>query len=244
MFSRVALFALVGSMAVACSTAPTAPDPEPTPTPVQTPAPLPSPTPAPVPDPIAQYRVTFSSTWSEQSHPVDWPDNAHYSGLIGGTHNNRVVFWQDGQLASEGIRAMAERGRKSPLDLEVMSAITAGNAQHVLSGPDLDTSPASVAMEFEISLGFPLVTLVTMVAPSPDWFVGVSALPLLVNNQWVEEQVVVLYPWDAGTDSGVTYEADDFRTLPAEPIRRLLGFPVATNGAVAPFGTMTFRRVK
>ncbi len=211
----------------------------------ESPAPVPpTPVPTPTPDPVARYVVTFNSTWSQQTHPTDWPDNAHYSGLIGGTHSSRVVFWQDGQLASAGIQAMAERGRKSPLDAEVMAAIAAGDAQFLLSGADLSDSPGVVSLEFEIGVNFPLVTLVTMVAPSPDWFVGVTAMPLLVSGQWADETVVTLYPWDAGTDSGVSFESDDQRTSPVELIHRLLGFPVAVNGVVAPFGTMTFKRAR
>ena len=88
------------------------------------------------------------------------------------THREAQRFWQPGALATEGIRAMAEQGRKTPLDQEVQAAIAAGGAQHLLSGGDVDLSPGSVALEFEISREHPFVTLVTMVAPSPDWFVG------------------------------------------------------------------------
>lgn len=204
--------------------------------------PLPSPT--PTPDPEARYIVTFQSTWSAATHPDDWPADAHYSGLIGGTHSSRATFWQEGQLASPGIQAMAEQGRKTPLDQEVGAAITAGNAEFLLSGDALSDSPGTVSLEFSVRVNFPLVTLVTMVAPSPDWFVGVAGLPLLVNNQWRDVVVVTLFPWDAGTDSGVTYEAENEKTVPHQPIRRLLGFPVSVNGNVAPFGTMTFRRMK
>lgn len=42
--------------------------------------------------------------------------------------------------------------------------------------------------------------------PSPDWIVGVSGLELCLKNcSWIEHKVLNLYPWDAGTDSGVTY---------------------------------------
>jgi len=139
---------------------------------------------------------------------------------------------------------MAEKGRRSPLDQEVVAAINAGNAQFVLSGDGLSGSPRSVSLEFDVSVNFPQVTLVTMVAPSPDWFVGVAGLPLLVDNKWVDERVAVLYPYDAGTDSGVTYAAENWASVPAQPIHRLLGFPVAVGGMVAPFGTMTFKRLK
>jgi hypothetical protein len=207
------------------------------------PAPAPPPPPPPPPPAaVARYLVTFNSTWSRDTHPDDWPDDAHYSGLIGGTHNNTVQFWQDGQMASPGIQAMAEQGRKTPLDTEVMSAITAGTAQHLLSGDALSDSPGVVTLEFDIGVDFPLVTLVTMVAPSPDWFVGVSALSLLVDGQWADERRVEVFPWDAGTDSGETYESDNQKTLPPVAIHRLLGRPVASGGTVASFGTFTFTR--
>jgi spondin-1 len=42
--------------------------------------------------------------------------------------------------------------------------------------------------------------------PSPDWIVGVSGLELCLKNcSWVDAKVLNLYPWDAGTDSGVSY---------------------------------------
>ena len=134
----------------------------------------------------------FESTWSAATHPTDFPDTAHYSGLIGGTHGSAVSFWAEGSAATEGIRQMSERGRKSPLDAEVQQAIAAGLAEHVLSGPDLDVTPGLASLDFDVSQGFPLVTLVTMIAPSPDWFVGVSGLPLFKNGQWRDEVRVEL----------------------------------------------------
>lgn len=51
-----------------------------------------------------------------------------------------------------------------------------------------------------------LVSFVSMIDPSPDWFVGVSGLDLCMPNcTWIENKIMELYPWDAGTDSGATY---------------------------------------
>jgi hypothetical protein len=191
-----------------------------------------------------RYEVVFESTWHRGSHPSDFPDDAHYSGLIGGTHRSSVSFWREGALASEGVRRMAERGAKSPLDLEVAAAMASGDAGSVLSGGSLGSTPGSVRLEFEMSRDFPLVTLVTMVAPSPDWFVGVSGLPLFVNGAWVDSVSVDLYPYDAGTDSGVTYRSPDQETTPRQPIARLTGYPFSAGGTVAPLGRMIFRRVQ
>lgn len=44
------------------------------------------------------------------------------------------------------------------------------------------------------------------IGPSPDWVVGVNGLNLCLKNcTWIENLTVDLYPYDAGTDSGITY---------------------------------------
>ena len=50
--------------------------------------------------------------------------------------------------------------------------------------------------------------MVTMIAPSPDWFTGVS-VDLMENGEWVAEKTVTVFAWDAGTDVGTTYKAPD-----------------------------------
>lgn len=202
-------------------------------------APAPSPTPAPV----ARYRITFDATWSAETHPTDIPRTPHFSGLIGGTHDGRARFWEEGRLASEGIRLMAEQGRKTPLDAEVAAAVAEGRAQHVLSGGDVPLSPGTVSLDFDVTRDYPLVTLVSMVAPSPDWFVGVSGLGLIENGSWVAEKVVILHPYDAGTDSGVTFSSPDVKTVPPEPILRITTGPFLVGSSVPPVGTFTFRRI-
>ncbi len=188
--------------------------------------------------------MTFDATWSAQTHPQDFPSDAHFSGLIGATHKASATFWQAGQLASEGIRAMAERGSKGSLQFEVERAIAVGTAQFVLSGGNLAVSPASVSMEFEVSQDFPLATLVTMVAPSPDWFVGVAGLALFENGGWKDSVRVDVFAYDAGTDSGASFRSADQETQPRQPIARLTTFPFLNGASVLPLGTFRFERVR
>lgn len=237
------LMAVVLGAGCSPQTAPTSMEPPADAMPDVPPAPDPAPQPEP-PAPLARYRVTFNATWSTTTHPQDPPDDPHFSGLIGGTHDHTVTFWMAGALATEGIQLMAEAGRKSPLDAEVMAAIGAGSAEFLLSGPNLSDSPDATSMEFDVGSSFPLVTLVTMVAPSPDWFVGVSALPLLVDGAWRDEVVVELFAYDAGTDSGLSFESPDEETVPPGPIHRITGFPFLNNGSVPSMGTFTFTRIQ
>jgi hypothetical protein len=198
-----------------------------------------------VSDFTAKYQVIFNATWSQTTHPTNWPANAHWSGLVGGTHNDAVHFYRIGETASEGIRLMAERGQQATLLSEIAPAITNGTAHLQLAGGGIGTSPGSVSLTFPQPMrrDFPLVTLVTMIAPSPDWFVGVDSLNLIENGQWVSNKVVTLYGNDAGSDSGESYSSPDLVTVPRGVATQFTGFPAIQNGVIVPFGTFTFRRL-
>jgi hypothetical protein len=198
------------------------------------------PPPAPA---TARYRVTFTATWTAATHPQDAPEDPHFSPLIGVTHRASVEFWREGALSSEGIRRMAERGATSPLDAEMQAAIAAATAQHLLRGAAID-SPDATSVEFDVSLEHPLVTLVTMVAPSPDWFVGVAGLALVENGQWITDREVPLLPWDAGTDSGASFESPDAETVPRQPITLIRTPPLAVGGQAMPLGRFRFTRIE
>jgi hypothetical protein len=138
---------------------------------------------------------------------------------------------------------MAETGAKSPLDAEIDGLISAGSACVLISGGGLNPSPGAVMVEFVASVDCPLVSVVTMIAPSPDWFLGVSGLNLLASGAWVEQEVVALYPYDAGTDSGTTYTSPNAPTADPQLIYRIETDPLLVDGAVPPLGTFTFTRL-
>ena len=186
-----------------------------------------------------QYEVTFNATWSRETH-THFPPNPHFSGLIGGTHNPEKSFWQLHGIASPGIEVMAETGGKSPLRQEVESAIRGGSAYSLISGGGIGRSPGSVSTTFTINTSHPRVSLVSMIAPSPDWFVGVADLALFRNGRWLGEVKVDLLPYDAGTDSGSDFTSPNDDTQPAEPIHVITDFPFGND---PPLGTFTFRLV-
>ncbi len=237
---------VVAALCGACSNAGTPVSPTVAAAPVaavpETPPPPPPPPPPPAPTSV-RYRVVFDGLWSQQTHPQDYPGNPHFSPLIGGTHTAAVRFWADGGIASDGIKRMAEQGFTSPLDAHINDAIAAGTARDLIRGDGIRVSPASTAVEFDVHQSHPLLTLVSMVAPSPDWFVGTEGLPLFVNGQWVDALVLELRPWDAGTDAGRSYESPDEPVNPRRAIVPLTGFPVATGGVVAPMARVTITRL-
>ena len=194
-------------------------------------------------NPDATYRVEFDATWSEQTLPNSFPPNPHFSGLVGGSHGGGVSFWAPGGIATQGIENMAETGSKSTLLNEVNAAISAGHALDAVDGGGIGLSPGFVSTNVDVNTANPLVTVVTMIAPSPDWFVGVHGENLLLDGNWVADLEVTLFGYDAGTDSGSDYTSSNADITPHVPIA-LLDTPMFMhNGVLVPFGTMRFVRL-
>lgn len=189
----------------------------------------------------ATYKITFTSIWSQETHPHttgSLPSNAHWSKLVGATHNKQATFFQLGALASPGIELIAETGVNDVFFAEVETEITNGNANAIINGPSLNTSAGTIAIDnFSTTDEFPLLTLASMIAPSPDWFIGLSNLSLLDSSgEWIEQISVDVYPYDAGTDSGTDYTSANMDTNPADPISNIQGITPFSNEIM---GTIT-----
>ncbi len=158
-----------------------------------------------------RFKVTFNARWTAADFPTQYPGNAHFSPLVGTVHNNQVVFWQrDGQAATPGIESMAESGSTSAFSDEIEIAKDNGLSLGVIQGPGIGSGSGQAIVEFDTQADYPLLTLVTMVAPSPDWFVGIAGLALRsASGQWIERQEWELKVYDAGTDTGVSFASDN-----------------------------------
>ena len=128
----------------------------------------------------ARYTVSFTSVWNSTDHGT-LPGNAHWSDLVGMTHNSNVKLWELGELASVGIENVAENGVNTNLNMEVNMAIANNNADQWLQegfSPFAAISSATI-MDILVSEDFPLLSVVSMVAPSPDWFIGIDSFSFL-----------------------------------------------------------------
>ncbi|XP_042243075.1 spondin-1-like isoform X2 [Homarus americanus] len=173
----------------------------------------------------AKYEVTFEGLWSRHTHPKDFPTNewlTHFSDIIGASHSADYHVWKYGDYASDGLHQVAEWGSTRMLESELKS-----QSDHIrtiikargLWYPNVNGKTFAV---FRVDNRHHLMSLVSMLGPSPDWIVGVSDLELCLKNcSWVDQKTLNLYPWDAGTDSGVTYESANAPSIPREKIRRI-----------------------
>jgi len=68
-----------------------------------------------------------------------------------------------------------------------------------------------------------------MLAPSPDWFVGVNGAMLLGDDGvFIDTLTIDLLLYDAGTDNGQEYNSADEDTQPKSPISLVNSFPSQT----------------
>lgn len=175
----------------------------------------------------AKYRLTFYGNWSEKAHAKDYPRRAnHWSAIIGGSHSKNYVLWEYGGYASDGVKQVAELG--SPVKMEeeirqkgddVLTVIKAKAQWPAWQPLNVRAAPSA---EFSVDRTRHLMSFLAMLGPSPDWNVGLSAEDLCTKEcGWVQRAVQDLIPWDAGTDSGVTYESPNKPTIPQDKIRPL-----------------------
>ena len=199
----------------------------------------------PATDPVAPfpseaaYTLTFQGVWTTAVTPDGVPDRAHFSRLVGAVHNAGVTFLASGGTASAGVESMAETGATATLESEVQTAISAGTARSTFQGSTDDGGvTATQTLNPTPSTAHPRVTLVTMVAPTPDWFVGVSGLPLLNSSgRWLRSHTVNLYPWDAGTEDGTDFSLNNADTDPKVPIHSIRG---TGKFSTEPIATLSF----
>jgi len=169
----------------------------------------------------ARYRVTFSTPWTASTFATNYPSLSHFSQLVGSTHNTQGAFWKLGTLASFGVQRMAEVGSIYPLYEEINEQILSGKSQNLIIGEGIGLSSTQVSLEFDITADFSLLSLVSMVAPSPDWFVAVNSLPLRVNGSWVDQVTIGLKVYDAGSDDGTRFDSLNQESLPHVAISEL-----------------------
>ena len=184
----------------------------------------------------ATYSVTFTGTWTAEATPGGLPDVAHFSPLIGAVHNAAVTFLTSGGTATPGIESMAERGRTATLTAEIEAA-----GAHALSVLRKDAGAGATGTDtfgsVSVTADHPRLTLLSMIAPSPDWFVGVFGLSLLdAEGEWVEALALDLFPWDAGTEEGDDFSFDNAATAPPGTIASLRGTGKFSD---APMATLT-----
>ena len=208
-----ALFLTALMLLVGCESAPSPP-----PAPGQPPATSGPPTDTTPPTISITYKVDFIADWSGKTHPNDYQNGAHFSPFVAYSHDDSgdSLIFIKGQEPTPGIEQMAETGGTTTLNQEIDKLISSKLAFKKTRG-SLFNSPGTDSSELEFTEDYSHVTFVSMIAPSPDWFIA-QTTDLLKDEDWIEEVELELITYDAGSDSGETFTAQDIDTQPKDPI--------------------------
>ena len=172
-----------------------------------------------------KYHFKFVGEWTQKHHPkgVTFPSSAHFTTLIGAIHAKNTAVFSSGKMATIGIERMAEVGISSNLRAELESGLVKEGKAKVLqasigSGGGITTS----TFEAEVEGAFPLVTLVSMIAPTADWFIGFKGDFKNSDGTWKDTFTIDAVAYDAGTENEDTpLSGSNSETDPQENISRL-----------------------
>lgn len=184
-------------------------------------------------DDEAIYKIVFDAAWTEQTHPTNYPSNAHFSWMVGVTHNEQNVLFAKGLLASIGIEVMAETGATDLLAGEIDTKVLSNKALEYKIGNVIDGNGID-EITINASVNYPLFSWVSMIAPSPDWFVANSNIALIVDGEWIDQIEMDVVLFDAGTDSGTDFTSLDNDTNLKEPIFLISNPPLGNGLTVQP----------
>ena len=118
----------------------------------------------------------------------------HHSGWAGLAHPDDFTLFSAGESAPQGLELLAELGNPGPMRLALED-----RAGEVVRGDGFNT-PGQMTTELTVDPENPRVSIATMLAPSPDWFVGVSSVSLCRGGQWIEQLAVDSPVYDVGSD--------------------------------------------
>jgi len=172
------------------------------------------------------YRITFTGRWNRSTTggALPIPSSAHFTSLVGTTHNSAFTMWALGSKATRGIELVAEDGNGNTLRQEVSAAKASGTADTAITVSSVGATTSSQGT-FEASKAHPLLSLASMVAPTADWFVGLSGHSLLDDNgNWKSDETIMLRIYDAGTEQdSPPFTRANSAENPHKNISRLVG---------------------
>ena len=176
----------------------------------------------------ASYRVTFVPNFNEVIFPTDYPINAGFSKGFLVVHSNTTSIFTLGTTASAGLKLYAEDGDSSTLVTEHTQTEDNVNPTTIVLGNSNVGPTEPVVFTITIIPSKLLISFVTKILPSPDWFLGVDSFSLdNSDNTLVESVSIGLFALDAGTDAGETYTSANSPELSVISIRT--GLPLSTN---------------
>ena len=124
--------------------------------------------------------------------------------------------------------------------------------KQIFVSPSSSLGPtATYTATVTVNKTFNLLSALTMIAPSPDWCVGVSRVNFCTSQcGFIDDRTIDLYLWDAGTKAGPTEQYSYAGTATSVPIYQLHSttnstsvFYRANDTSLPPFAKLQISKV-
>lgn len=173
------------------------------------------------PDGGACFDIELVGLWTAERQGIAVPEPAHFSTLYGAVHDDRYRIFAQGSLASAGMELLAEEGDIGIVQNDVADRLRTGVAADEVCGAESIDPTGSVTTSIVTDADHTKLSFASMVAPSPDWFVGIDGVELWDEDQnaWHDLIELELFVYDAGTErDDVAFSPDNDEQSPLEPI--------------------------
>ena len=167
------------------------------------------------------YKVTFRGTWNKYTHDDFFPlAGAHFSSFVGISHANKDELFKENTIATPGLEIVAETGATGKIINELINKQENTLILDYKIG-EVFFTPGETSMFLVFSETHNKFSLVTMIAPSPDWFAAASNVQLFDGVNWLNTIEIDLSLFDAGTDDGKSFIGLNKNTDPKETIKEI-----------------------
>ena len=191
----------------------------------------------------ASYTVEITGKWAAPDFTV--PQGVHFTSVVGMVHNEKTYLWRNGTLASLGVENIAEVGSATRIRSEIDSNLAKSLAiSLILINAPAPTGTSKTAIY--CNSNYSRISFQSMIAPSPDWFIGIDTFNLFPNNQWISDTTINLFGYDAGTEEGDIFSLNNPATIPQQNIQLLTSENASVlangNSPLKPIASVRFIR--
>lgn len=188
---------------------------------------------------MAKYRVTFISYWGNNKSQINSPKNPHTGNMFLTLSNDNFKLFEINKLATKAISNTSIYGEISDLMDQTYNNFNVGKVYtaSVLSTPN-EYSFIIEADSYNRHLSF-----ITKIAPSPDWFAGVSNTNLIRAGNWVDNLVVPLFVYDAGTICGNGFNDKNYIRPHPNPISLKNDLYLYPDGILKPIAYLVIQKI-
>lgn len=174
----------------------------------------------------AKYRIIFYNFLSSTGRfrNIVPAGGLNFSPLAAVTHDPRISLFTIRGFASSGLEAICENGNNAAFLDEARAA--GGRVTSVVGGDGVIPGGNRSYVEVNATCDNSYLTVVSMIAPSPDWIVQINNFALVRRGRFIRWARGRLVAYDCGTDSGREFTDPanttlDIPTVPVDNIVRL-----------------------